>query len=170
MNPTKPVIGIMSSLPVFGQPSNPMMQEQGQAGTPAWTFVQQLQQDYTVKQIQLDAGKIDDDVKVLLVIHPKGISDRAQFAIDQFVLGGGKLIAFLDPYSAYSGRQQNPMTEEPSSSTLDKLLPAWGLQFDPDKVVADLDFKMQLAGFPEWLARRWRQPGWPSHARRPESQ
>jgi ABC-type uncharacterized transport system involved in gliding motility auxiliary subunit len=161
MNPVKPVIGIMSSLPVFGQPSNPMMQAEGQAGAPAWTLVQQLQQDYTVKQIQSDTDKIDGDVKVLLVIHPKGISDRTQFAIDQFVLRGGKLIAFLDPYSAYSGRQQNPMTEEPpvNSSTLDKLLKAWGLQFDPDKVVADLDFKMQLAGpngspvdAPAWLA------------------
>src|SRR5580692_5394592 len=112
MNPVKPVIGIMSSLPVFGQPSNPMMQAEGQAGAAAWTFVQQLQQDYTVKQIQSDAANIDGDVKVLLVIHPKGISDRTQFAIDQFVLRGGKLIAFLDPYSAYSGRQQNPMAEE----------------------------------------------------------
>lgn len=161
MNPAKPVIGIMSSLPVSGQPSNPMMQEQGQAGTPAWTFVQQLQQDYTVKQIPMDTGKIDDDVKVLIVIHPKGISDEAQFAIDQFVLHGGKLIAFLDPFSAYSGRQQSAMTEEPptSFSTLDKLLKAWGVQFDTDKVVADLDFKMQLSGpdgnpvdAPAWLA------------------
>ena len=161
MNPAKPVIGIMSSLPVFGQPANPMMQEEGQAGTPAWTFVQQLQQDYSVRQIQMDTAKIDNDVKVLVVIHPKGISDEAQFAIDQFVLRGGKLIAFLDPSSAYSGRQQNQMTEYsgPSSSTLDKLLKAWGIQFDTEKVVADLDFKMQLSGpngspvdAPAWLA------------------
>ena len=104
--------------------------------------------------------KIDDDVKVLVVIHPKGISDQAQYAIDQFVLRGGKLIAFLDPLSAYASRQQNPMMGETggNSSTLDKLLPAWGLQFDTGKVVADLDFKMQLRGpngqpkdAPAWL-------------------
>jgi ABC-type uncharacterized transport system involved in gliding motility auxiliary subunit len=164
-NPVKPVVGIMSSLPVFGQPANPMMQAEGQsgAGVPAWTFVQQLQQDYTVRQISLDAAKIDDDVKVLVVIHPKGVTDETQFALDQFVLRGGKLIAFLDPFSAYASRQQNPAAMEeppaPSSSTLDKLLSAWGLQFDPDQAVADLDFKMQLSGpdgnpvdAPAWLA------------------
>jgi ABC-type uncharacterized transport system involved in gliding motility auxiliary subunit len=161
MNPEKPTIGIMSSLSVFGEPANPMMQQEGQQGTAPWTLVQQLQQDYTVKHIELDANRIDDDVKVLVVIHPKGISDQTQYAIDQFVLRGGKLVAFLDPLSAYASRQQNPMMGESggSSSSLDKLLKAWGIQFDTDKVVADLDFKMQLNGqnntpvdAPAWLA------------------
>ena len=162
INPEKPVIGIMSSLPVFGAPSNPMMEQMGgQQGAPPWTIIQQLQQDYNVRQIEMDAAKIDDEVKVLVVIHPKGISDQAQYAIDQFVLRGGKLIAFLDPLSAYDSRQQNPMEGGMggNSSTLDKLLPAWGIQFDTSKVVADLDFKMQLRGqnnepedAPAWLA------------------
>ena len=161
INPEKPVIGVMSSLPVFGAPSNPMMEQMGQQGAPPWTIIQQLQQDYNVRQIEMDAAKIDDDVKVLVVIHPKGISDQAQYAIDQFVLRGGKLIAFLDPLSAYDSRQQNPMEGGMggNSSTLDKLLPAWGIQFDTSKVVADLDFKMQLRGqnnepedAPAWLA------------------
>ena len=161
ISPEKPVIGVMSSLPVFGAPSNPMMEQMGQQGTPPWTIIQQLQQDYNVRQIEMDAAKIDDDVKVLVVIHPKGISDQAQYAIDQFVLRGGKLIAFLDPLSAYASRQQNPMEGGMggNSSTLDKLLPAWGIQFDTGKVVADLDFKMQLRGqnnepedAPAWLA------------------
>ena len=109
----------------------------------------------------MDATNIGDDLKVLVVIHPTGISDDMQYAIDQFVLRGGKLIAFLDPLSAYTSRQQNPMLGEAggNSSTLDKLLPAWGLQFDTSKVVADLDYKMQLRGpndqpmdAPAWLA------------------
>ena len=164
INPEKPTIGIMSSLPVFGEPANPMMQQEGQpSGSAPWTFVSQLQQDYNVKHVELDAARIDDDVKVLVVIHPKGISDETQYAIDQFVLRGGKLIAFLDPLSAYASRQQqNPMMggdSGGSSSSLDKLVKAWGLQFDTDKVVADLDFKMQLNGqdntpidAPAWLA------------------
>ena len=161
ISPEKPVIGVISSLPVFGAPSNPMMEQMGQQGAPPWTIIQQLQQDYNVRQIEMDAAKIDDDVKVLVVIHPKGISDQAQYAIDQFVLRGGKLIAFLDPLSAYASRQQNPMEGGMggNSSTLDKLLPAWGIQFDTGKVVADLDFKMQLRGqnnepedAPAWLA------------------
>ena len=159
--PEKPVVGVMSALPVFGEMGNPMMMQMGQqGGTPAWTIIEQLKQDFNVKQIEMDADKIDDDVKVLLVIHPKDISDKAQFAIDQFVLRGGKLIAFLDPQSALASRQQNPMSGEMggASSSLDKLLKAWGLQFDTGKVVADLNFKMQLRGrdgqpteAPAWL-------------------
>jgi len=149
--PDKPVVGVMSSLPVFGEMSNPMMQMQmGQqgGGTPAWTIIDQLKQDYTLKHVEMTADTIDDDIKVLLVIHPKDISDQAQYAIDQFVLRGGKLIAFLDPQSALSARQQNPMSGDMAgaSSSLDKLLKAWGLQFDTGKVVADLNFKMELRG------------------------
>jgi ABC-type uncharacterized transport system involved in gliding motility auxiliary subunit len=159
--PEKPVVGVMSALPVMGEMGNPMMMQMGQGGgTPAWTLIDQLRQDYTVKRVELTADKIDDDIKVLLVIHPKDITDAAQFAIDQFVLRGGKLIAFLDPQSALSSRQQNPMSGEMAgaSSSLDKLVKAWGLQFDTAKVVADLNFQMQLRGrdgqpvaAPTWL-------------------
>jgi ABC-type uncharacterized transport system involved in gliding motility auxiliary subunit len=125
-----------------------MMQMGQQGGTPAWTLIEQLKQSFTVKRIEMTADKIDDDVKVLVVIHPKDITEQAQYAIDQFVLRGGKLIAFLDAQSVLSSRQQNPMAGEMggASSSLDKLLKAWGLQFDPGKVVADLNFKMQLGG------------------------
>jgi len=162
-NPEKPTVGIMSSLPVFGEPGNPMMMQQGGSqNSEPWTIIEQLQQDFNVKNIGMDAAKIDDDVKVLVVVHPKGISDQTQYAIDQFVLRGGKLIAFLDPQSAYSSRHQNPETGEQGGgvgSSLDKLLKAWGIQFDTGKVVADLDFKMQLhdqsgvpVDAPAWLA------------------
>ncbi|MGH7980556.1 MAG: Gldg family protein, partial [Limisphaerales bacterium] len=161
LEPEKPTIGIMSGLPVFGEQPNPEMPMQGQQGTPPWTLVQQLQQDFNVRQIPMDTDKIDDSVKTLMVIFPAGISDKAQYAIDQFVLRGGKLIAFLDPQSAYLSRmQQNPMMGgQNNSATLDKLLKAWGIQFDVSKVVADLDFKMQLENQegqsfsnPAWLA------------------
>jgi ABC-type uncharacterized transport system involved in gliding motility auxiliary subunit len=160
MNPEKPTVGIMSSLPVFGAPSNPMMQQMGRQGSQPWTFVQELQQDFNVKDIPLTATNIDDDVKVLMVVHPKDISEETEYAIDQFLLRGGKLIAYLDPVSAYASRQQNPMMGQQSdnSSSLGKLLHAWGLSFDTGKVVADLDFKMQLRGqddqpvdAPAWL-------------------
>lgn len=163
LQPEKPTIGIMSALPVFGEQQNPEMQMEGQQqGAPAWTFVQQLQQDFNVQQIPMDTDSIADNVKTLVVIFPSGISDKSQYAIDQFVLRGGKLIAFLDPQSALESRQQqNPMMggAPPASATLDKLLKAWGLQFDTGKVVADLDFKMQLQNQegqaeddPAWLA------------------
>ena len=160
LSPEKPVVGVMSSLPVFGGPANPMMMQMGQPGSATWTIIEQLNQDFNVRRIEMDADKIDDAVKVLLIIHPRDISDKTQYAIDQFVLRGGKLIAFLDPMSAIASRQQNPMMGGAggSASSLDKLLKAWGLQFDTGKVVADLDFKMQLRGqnnqptdAPAWL-------------------
>lgn len=164
LEPQKPTIGIMSALPVFGEQPNPEMQMQmpNQQGTPPWTLVQQLQQDFNVQQIPMDTDKIDDSIGTLMVIFPAGISDKAEYAIDQFVMRGGKLIAFLDPQSVLMARQQqNPMMGGGgnTSASLDKLLNAWGIQFDTGKVVADLDFKMELENDngqpmenPAWLA------------------
>ncbi len=146
--PEKPVVGIMSPLPVFGAPGNPMMAQMGQPqqGQEPWAIVGQLRNDYSVKNVAMDTDKIDDDVKVLVVIHPREISDKAQFAIDQFVLRGGKLIAFLDAQSLVDSRNENPMMGQMpgGGSSLDKLLKAWGLQFDTAKIVADRNFAMEL--------------------------
>lgn len=149
--PERPVVGIMTPLPVFGSPMNPMMMQMGRQGQePPWTIITELKNDYTVKRVDMDTDKIDDDVKVLVVIHPRDITDKAQYAIDQFILRGGKLLAFLDAQSIVDTppqQQQDPMSGMASrSSSLDKLLKAWGLQFDTGKVVADMNFKMQLNG------------------------
>src|SRR5437773_990476 len=134
----KPLIGVMSALPVFGMPPSPMTG--GQPLEPQ-VFIGELRRDYTVKRVGLDPEKIDDDVKVLLVIHPRGIGERAQYALDQFVLRGGKLIAFLDP-SAYFDQlgQMGGMGGGGTPSSLDKLLKAWGLSFDSGKVVLDMRY------------------------------
>ena len=94
----------------------------------------------------MDVTNIDDNIKLLLVIHPKEISDGAQYALDQFVMRGGKLIAFLDASSQVDSRNENPMMGQVpgGGSSLDKLLKAWGLQFDTTKVVADRNFAMSL--------------------------
>ena len=107
--PEKPTIGLMSPLPVFGMPSNPMMQQMGQQGSQPWTIVTELKNDFDVKRVGMDVDKIDDDIKLLLVIAPKDISDKAQYAIDQFIMRGGKLVAFLDAQCLADNRQQNQM-------------------------------------------------------------
>ncbi|HZO84635.1 MAG TPA: Gldg family protein, partial [Verrucomicrobiae bacterium] len=96
-----------------------------------------------VRQVQMDVDKIEDDIKVLVVAHPKEISDKAQYAIDQFILRGGRLIAFLDGQAIMdqSKNPQNPMMPNFSAnSSLEKLLKAWGVQFDTTKVAADMNF------------------------------
>jgi ABC-type uncharacterized transport system involved in gliding motility auxiliary subunit len=140
----KPVVGVMSPLPVMGQP-NPMAQQMGQRGQPPWAVLSELQRDFNVKQVEATADKIPDDIKLLVVIHPKGISEGTQYALDQFVLRGGKLVAFVDPNCALDRPPMEPGRMPPmSSSTLDKLFKAWGLTFDTSKVVADMEHVAQL--------------------------
>ncbi|MDB6125059.1 MAG: putative transporter, rane protein [Pedosphaera sp.] len=148
VTPDKPVIGVMSSLPVFGAPSNPMMARMGQQqGQEPWVFISELKNNFTVKTVEMTADKIDDAIKVLVVIHPKEITDTAQYAIDQFIMRGGKLIAFFDATSLVDSRSANPMMQMPGGgSSFDKLLAAWGIQFDTGKVAADLNYKMRLMG------------------------
>src|SRR5438046_1857509 len=148
ITPQKPVVGVMSALPVFGE-FNPMMMRMGQRGQEPWIFINELKRDFTVKEITLGADKIDDEVNVLVVIYPREISDGAQYAIDQFVLRGGKLVAFLDPLSIADNRANpsNPLQGAMSSgATMDKLLKAWGVEFDVSKAVADMAFKTNIRG------------------------
>jgi len=145
----KPVIGVMTALPMFGMPMNPMMMRMGQQGQRPWVFIQELQRDYDVRQVQMTSDKIDDAIQVLVVAHPKDITDQAQYAIDQFVLRGGKVLAFLDAMSVVDKPQQpnNPMAGmmPGGGSSLPKLLQAWGVAFDTTKVMADLNFARELA-------------------------
>ncbi len=145
----KPVIGVMSSLPAFGQPPNPMAAQMGrpQPGQDPWAVISQLKQDFEVKEIDLTAESIDEDITVLVVIHPKEITDATEYALDQFVLRGGKLLAYLDAL-ALIDQQPNPnnmMGSPPSTSNLEKLLSAWGLEFNSSKVVADMAFAKEVS-------------------------
>jgi len=134
----KPVVGVMSALPVFGMP--PSQFTGGQPMEPQ-VFISELRRDYTVKRVALDPDRIDDDVKVLVVIHPRGIGEKGQYALDQFVLRGGKLIALLDPNAYFDQMgQMGGMGGGGTPSSLDKLLKAWGLAFDSGKVVLDMRY------------------------------
>jgi ABC-type uncharacterized transport system involved in gliding motility auxiliary subunit len=84
--------------------------------------------------------KIEDDIKTLVVVHPRGITEQAQFALDQFVLRGGKLLVFLDPYAYFDQMPGMMGGQGGSSSNLDKLVKAWGYSFDPGKIVLDMKY------------------------------
>jgi ABC-type uncharacterized transport system involved in gliding motility, auxiliary component len=146
-NPKKAVIGVMSALPVLGRNNPMMMTQRRQQGSAPWVFAQELKENYTVREVPLTADKIDDDISVLLVYYPKGITDAAQYAIDQFLLRGGKLVALLDPFSfvdfQMSG-QGGMMGGGGFSASLDKLLKAWGINFTSNQVVADPTFATKI--------------------------
>ena len=145
----KPVIGVMSTLPAFGEAPNPMMAQMGrpQQGQDPWAVISQLKQDFEVREVDMTVEEIDDDITVLIVIHPKDITEATEYALDQFVLRGGKLLAFLDAL-ALIDQQPNPnnmMGSPPSTSNLEKLLAAWGLEFNTSKVVADMAFAKEVS-------------------------
>ena len=152
--PEKPVIGVMSSLSVLGAPQNPMMMMQRrQQRDEGWTAFKDLRKDYTVREVKADSDEIEADVKTLVVIHPKELSDKTLFAIDQFVLRGGRLIVCVDPFSVadFEANQQNQMmmqmgggAGQAGPSTLGKLFDAWGISFDTTKIVADMSCATKL--------------------------
>jgi ABC-type uncharacterized transport system involved in gliding motility auxiliary subunit len=138
-NPRRPVVGVMSSLPLNGDPRAMMMRQSSQFGQPA-VVMTQIRQFFTVKDVALDAQAIDPDVQVLLVAHPQGLSESAQYAIDQFVMRGGKLMLLLDPHSESQATRPSMGGPSPAgtASSLDRLLNAWGVEAPSDKVVLDL--------------------------------
>jgi ABC-type uncharacterized transport system involved in gliding motility auxiliary subunit len=144
-NPKKAVIGVMSALPVTGREASPMMMQQRQQPSQPWIFLNELKENYVVRDVPLTTDKIDDDVSVLVVVHPQGIADAAQFAIDQFLLRGGKMVALLDPYSFVQVQTAGQYGGAASyDSTLSKLLPAWGIDFSTKKLIADPVFATQV--------------------------
>ena len=136
----KPVVGVMSALPVMGRSLDPVRKQQP---AEAWVLIQELKRIFDVKELKLDTARIDDDIKVLLVIHPRNLPEETEYAIDQYVLRGGKLIAFVDPY-AYFDQQpdfQNPFGgSQAAQSTFYNLFKAWGIDVDMGKVIADLTY------------------------------
>ncbi len=133
-NPQKPTVGLISALPVdaqFDQLSGRM--------NPGWASIGQLHEQMQLRTLATDVATIEPDVNVLMVIHPKDLPAKTLYAIDQFVMRGGKLIAFVDPQSENdpAGQQGGPMSMVPRSSSLGPLLDAWGVEFDPGKVLGD---------------------------------
>jgi len=150
-HPERPVVGLISSLPVMGAPEPGMglpprlRQQQAQP----WVAFADLKEDYTVRELAPGTDEIPRDINVLLLVHPKGLSDTTLYAIDQFVLRDGRLLAFLDPFSVAemdASPVQQPFGRPECSSDLKKLLAAWGVIYDADKVVADTRTATKLRG------------------------
>lgn len=148
--PDRPVVGVMTSLKgVLAEKANPYAMQMGQRPAQGWAAFSELAKDYEVVPVATDAEKIDDNVKTLVVMHAKDLSDKTLYAIDQFVLRGGKLVACVDAFSLKDmlaqREQQNPMMggADPSSS-LGKLFDAWGVKFDTAKLVCDLSASTKL--------------------------
>ena len=133
----RPKIGLMAGLPVLGEKFNPFTRQSSEP----WVLAGELKREFEVKSLPMDTREIEPDVSVLLLIHPKDIQPQTEYALDQFVLRGGKLVAFVDPYAYFDQAPTMPgIPPEPSSSNLPTLFKAWGVGFNPGKVIADVVF------------------------------
>jgi ABC-type uncharacterized transport system involved in gliding motility auxiliary subunit len=135
----KPVVGWLSSLPMGGD-----FDMQTQRPRPPWVVYGQIEQLYTVRTLEPSLTKIDADVDVLVLVHPKELSPAALYAIDQFAMRGGHILAFVDPNAQgdQSGNDPgNPMAQlqADKSSHLEPLLASWGVDFKSDQVIGDLE-------------------------------
>lgn len=137
-NPRKKTLGLMTTLPMGGgyDPATQSMSE-------PWVVYQQFSQLFDVQQIDPAVGEIPQDIDVLLLVHPRNLGDDMLYQVEQFVLAGGDLIAFVDPYAESDrGDPGDPMAQMQmgSASSLGPLLGAWGVNYDPARVVGDLQF------------------------------
>ena len=142
--PKKPVVGLMSSLGLQGQ-FNPMT---GQMGEP-WPILTQLQDLFTMRTLTADADHIDKDVDVLMLVHPKNLPQKMLYAIDQFVMRGGRVLLFVDPNAGGDTTGQDPSNPLAGamanhSSDLKPLLAAWGVDYDAAKVIGDLERGLEV--------------------------
>jgi ABC-type uncharacterized transport system involved in gliding motility auxiliary subunit len=149
----QPVVGIVSSLDIEGAPQqSPMPGRPPMPGTP-WILVNQLSKFSQVRFLKNDTDNIPADVDVLMVIHPKNFPEQTRYAIDQFVVNGGKLFVAIDPYCGTDQPKSdpnNPMAAMMAdrSSNLPKLLSTWGVSLKEKKLVADVNLATKVSTGP----------------------
>lgn len=150
-SPKERTIGVISGLPVTGGP--PMF---NQRGVQPWVFVSELRKSYKVEDIAPTSDKFDKDFDLLMIIQPKELSEKLQYAIDQHIMKGGAVIVFADPQSTSDtgGRPGMPLP-------VDKLFKSWGISMDNTKIVMDFDHATKLRNQnnqveenPLWLSAR----------------
>lgn len=138
-------MGIMSSLSVMGGGMGAMFDE----GNEPWVFTEDLKRNFKVEEISTNVAEIPEGIKLLLVLHPKTLSQTALYAIDQFVLRGGRLIVAVDPLSRVdlqlNGRMAAMTGQMPTaSSDLKQLFEAWGVEYKASSLIGDLTLATQI--------------------------
>lgn len=141
-HPKRPIVGLLSELPVDASfdPMSGRMRE-------GWASIAQLREQFEVRSVAGTIEHIDDDIDVLMIIHPKNLTPQSLYAIDQFVMRGGKLAVFVDPQSENDTQDagMGPMDGASRSSTLSPLFEAWGVQYDPTLVLGDRELGLTVA-------------------------
>lgn len=139
--PERPVVGVLSGLQINGGFDMASRQP-----TPPWMVMEEIRQLFQIESLKADVDLIPEHVSVLLLVHPKQLPEQTLYAIDQFVLGGGKLLAFVDPFSEADTQAGMPGAMDiDKSSDLEPLFKAWGLRMVPDQVLGDGSYAMSVS-------------------------
>ena len=140
--PDLQVVGLLTELDIDGG-FDPVA---GQA-TAQWMIMDIIRQLYAVQRVDKSAEEIDEEIDILMIVHPQGLSEQMLYAIDQFVMRGGKTMVFLDPNadSMVSRTQQGNMIPAGMSSELPGLLEAWGIEFPREKVLTDNELALRVS-------------------------
>jgi ABC-type uncharacterized transport system involved in gliding motility auxiliary subunit len=144
-NPERPVIGLITDLPMFSGFDN-----QTQQSRQPWLIVPEVQQLFAVRTLSTTETQIDADIDVLMVVHPKELGSATLYAIDQFVLGGGRALFAVDPFSEADIPPPNPQNPQAAlmasrSSSLNNLTDAWGVSVNTENVVGDDLFALEVS-------------------------
>ena len=144
-SPQQKIVGVLSSLPIEGQ-GPPMQAAMGGMGAQPWMVVDQIRQLFELRSLHPKLDEVPEDIDVLMLVHPQTLPREALYAIDQYVLRGGRVVAFIDPYSetqqdAMAGGFMSPVASR--RSEIDELLSAWGVTLGED-VVADLELALKV--------------------------
>ena len=154
--PKKPKLAIITSLPMDSGAGGMAAMMQG--GGQPFMIYQELAKAYDTAMLDPAFTSIPAETDVLLIAHPGELNQAQSYAIDQFVLKGGRALVFVDPYSEIS--QAGGQGSGPVSSGLPQLFRAWGIAYDPNKIVGDKtlaqrvqigDPRNPVASYPVWL-------------------
>lgn len=132
----KPIVSIIDNLGLSAD---------GRVGKPEQQILKQMKEMFKVEMVNESANELDKDTKILMVIHPKFLSDETLYMIDQWVLNGGATLIFLDPYAETELSRQQGMPPMNPRSDLKKLLDTWGIKFDNKQAVLDSEFGFRIA-------------------------
>ena len=135
----KPVVGLLSGVPMSGgfDPQTQQLQQ-------PWIIDQHIRQLFDVRNLSEGVEAIEDDVSLLWIVHPVGLPEPTLYAIDQFVLNGGRALIFVDPLAEVAAAADPTGAGAPVSSDLEPLFDAWGLSFDPSRVVVDNQYALSV--------------------------
>lgn len=132
-DPQRKVVGVISSLPIIGGAMRPPFNR-----TPRWAIFDQIAEFFEVRNLPKQLRQIPDDIDILMLVHPKEFDDFTLYAIDQFVLGGGRALVFVDANAEVDVPPDGRMVSMPRSD-FNRVLKGWGLKLTDDKVAGDLD-------------------------------